>query len=92
MPNRRCLSVLSLLVALTAGCHGRLESDESVPIEKVPAPVMKAAREALPDVTFSSAWKESAGGEDAYEVRGQNARGRIRDVKVSASGKVLELD
>lgn len=80
------------LAACLSGCEGRLEPDESVAIEQVPEPVMKAAKKALPDVKFTTAWKERVGGEDAYEVRGQNARGRIRDVKVSASGKVLELD
>jgi multidrug efflux pump subunit AcrA (membrane-fusion protein) len=80
-----------LLAACLAGCGG-LEPDETVPLDQLPEPVMKAAKAALPGVTFTTAWKESAGDGVAYEVRGQNARGRIRDVKVSASGKVLELD
>jgi hypothetical protein len=91
MKTRSWIRILALTAALS-GCGEVLERDEAVPLEKVPEPVMKAARKALPDVKFQSAWKEKAGGEDAYEVRGQNARGRIRDVKVSASGKVLELD
>jgi hypothetical protein len=59
-----------------------------VPIDKVPETVMKTAQEKLPDVKFETAWKEG----EAYEVRGKSKDGKVRDVRVSPEGKVLEVD
>ena len=59
-----------------------------VPIDEVPETVMKSAAEKLPDVKFDTAWKEG----DDYEVRGKTKDGKVRDVRVSPDGKVLEVD
>lgn len=71
-----------------SGCGELLEKTEMVPIEKVPPAVMKTAQEKLPDVKFDTAWKDK----DAYEVRGKSADGKVRDIKVSPAGEVLEVD
>ena len=83
-----------LLVLVASGCGEILEPTEMVPIEKLPAPVLKTAQEKLPDVKFDTAWKEheEEDGEEVFEVRGKTKSGKTRDVKVTASGKVLEVD
>jgi hypothetical protein len=80
---------------MAAGCgNGSIEQDEKVPLEQVPANVMAAAKKQLPDITFETAWKQTGkdGAEDSFEIRGRNDRGKTRDVKISISGKVLEVD
>ncbi|HEV7226298.1 MAG TPA: hypothetical protein VGN42_26560 [Pirellulales bacterium] len=65
-----------------------------VPIGEVPAPVLESAKKKLPDVKFDTAWKEheKEDGEEVFEVRGKTKGGKTRDIKVTASGKVLEVD
>lgn len=91
---RHALLTGAVLGLLASGCGEKLESVEMVPLEKLPEPVMSTAQEKLPDVKFDTAWKEheKADGEDVFEVRGKTSSGKTRDVKVSASGKVLEVD
>ena len=83
-----------LLILLASGCGESLENVTMVPLEKLPEPVMKTAKEKLPEVKFDTAWKEpeKENGEDVFEVRGKTSGGKTRDIKVSASGKVLEVD
>lgn len=83
-----------LLFLLASGCGEALEPTEMVPIEKLPTPVLKTAQEKLPDVKFDTAWKEheQEDGEEVFEVRGKTSNGKTRDIKVTASGKVLEVD
>jgi len=79
--------VLFLALAL-AGCGGS-EKAEDVPLDKVPEPVMKVAKENLPDVEFNQAWKTRNGN---YEVRGKNKAGKVRDIQVKPDGTVVEVD
>ena len=84
-----CLSVLCLLLN---GCGERFEQTELVALEKLPEPVMEAAKKKLPDVKFDTAWTEKKRDSVAYEVRGKDKDGKTRDVKVSPSGDILEVD
>lgn len=80
-----------LLLAACIGCGERThEAEDAVPLDRIPGPALKAAQEELPGVKFESAWKED--GEDAYEIRGKTSTGKVRDVKVTAQGKLLEVD
>ncbi|HXT58371.1 MAG TPA: hypothetical protein VN699_07045 [Pirellulales bacterium] len=90
----RYLTWIGGLLVLATGCTKSLENVEMVPIEKLPEPVVKTANEKLPGVKFDTAWKEAekVNGEDVYEVRGKASNGKTRDIKVSASGSVLEVD
>ena len=89
---KKVVWLASLALVCTAGCGEYFEKTEMVPIEKVPEVVMKVAKEKLPGVKFDSAWTEKDGGKTVYEVRGKSADGKIRDIKVSLDGTVLEVD
>lgn len=80
------------LLAGFAGCEGEPKSDDIVPIEQVPANVMDVVRKQLPGYTFDTVYKMKIDGKDAYEVRGKDKRGKVREVEVSATGEVLGIE
>lgn len=76
-----------------SGCSERTRlAEDAVPLAEVPGPAIAAAQKELPRVKFDAAWKELEGAEVAYELRGKNPQGKIRDVKVTSDGRVLEVD
>jgi hypothetical protein len=99
--SRRLLGALVVSCAV-AGIGGCGEHDEppgltkqKVAFDDVPAPVRDAARKAVPGVKLDEAWKnlDRGGKLHSYEVRGRNpADGKIREVRVSLSGEVLETE
>jgi uncharacterized membrane protein YkoI len=88
---KRTLAAAALLAAMT-GCDKGIEDSTPIAVDKVPASVMEVAKKELPGVEFEKAWTGKAGGETAYEVRGTNEKGKTREVRISASGKVLEKE
>jgi hypothetical protein len=86
--------VVALLACLLAGagCGEERERVQSVTKDQIPPKVLEAAKKKLPGVQFNAAWKETEGGTTAYEIRGMQKDGKIRDVKVSEAGEVLEVD
>ena len=88
----RCVRPMIFVLAGLIGCGEIFEKTEMVPIEKVPESVMKVAQEKLPGVKFDTAWTEKEGDKIVYEVRGKSADGKTRDIKVSPTGEVLEVD
>lgn len=81
------MCVLLLLVADCGGCGS--EKAENVPLDKVPEPAIKSAKEKLSDVKFEQAWKTRNGN---YEVRGKDKNGKVRDIQVKPAGEVVEVD
>ena len=81
-----------VVAALAVGCDKPIDQPSPIALEKIPPPIMKIARQALPDVTLESALTGKSDGEEAYEIRGRDERGKTREVKVSASGKVIEVE
>jgi len=88
----RQTSILAATLIATFGCGEHGENDVPMPLDKVPPAVVKVAEEKLPGVKFDSAYKETKDGKDVYELRGKTKEGKIRDVEVTADGKVLEVD
>jgi hypothetical protein len=81
------------LLVFTFGCAGSPPpSDPVVPLSEVPPIVMEKARNTLPGITFDTVYKMKVKGKDAYEVRGKDNRGKVREVEVSADGEVLEIE
>ena len=90
--SRHARLSVTVVAGMLAGCGPTRERDEVVPIDKLPPAALKAAREKLPGVRFDGAWKERGAAQPAYEIRGRNQEGKVRDVKVTASGEILEVD
>jgi hypothetical protein len=91
---RRTTALLALaLVSLTAwGCGDEVQRMETVPLDQLPAGSLEAAAKALPEVKFDQARKAKFNGQDAFEIRGKDKRGKIREVEVSTSGQILEIE
>jgi uncharacterized membrane protein YkoI len=84
---------LSMMLFFFLGCASSPpESDPIIPIAEVPANVMEVARKQLPGYTFDTVYKTKIDGKDAYEVRGKDKRGKVREVEVSAAGEVLAIE
>jgi hypothetical protein len=90
-----------LAAALSAGAPGCEHEQPTGTVKQVidlstlPPNVRQAAQNALPGVTLQDAWKNVDAATKAlhsYEVRGRNARGKIREVRVSTSGDILEME
>jgi hypothetical protein len=92
---RRWCAVL-ILMASTCGCGGDdddvAEVKKPLPMDQVPAPVMKAAKEAAPGLTFFAAYTGKFGGKDSIELKGKTKSGQIKELEVSPEGKVLGSD
>jgi hypothetical protein len=88
-----CLGAVTLAFGFAFGCGGtRPKSDPVVPIEEVPPKVMDVARKQLPGFTFDTVYKMKIDGKDAFEVRGKDKRGKVREVEVSADGEVIAVE
>jgi len=78
-----------LLLFLIAGCGESEPGAETVSLDKVPAPVMKVAKDKLRGIQFQQAWKTPNGN---YEVRGKSKNGKVRDIQLKPNGTVVEID
>jgi hypothetical protein len=83
---------LLLLPLLSLGCGAEPAPNAFVPVAQVSPDILKAAKSALPNVAFESARKIKVQGQDAFEIRGKMPNGKIRELVVSTSGKVIEVD
>jgi hypothetical protein len=84
---------IAVAFACATGCGGTPpKSDPLVPIENVPPKVMEVARKQLPGFTFDTVYQMKIDGKEAYEVRGKDRRGKVREVEVSADGEVIAVE
>lgn len=77
---------LALLLAL-AGCGGGDGGKTPMKLEDVPPDIMKIAKEQLPDVEITEAFKEGKN----YELRGKNKKGKVCEVDITPEGKIVEV-
>ena len=63
--------------------------DAPIALDQVPASIMKISQEKLPDVKFDRAVKRSDG---SYEISGKDKKGKVRDVELTATGEVTEVE
>jgi hypothetical protein len=61
-------------------------------LNQLPPGALDLAKRELPDVKFESARKAKYKGQDAIEIRGKNKQGKIREVEVDLTGKLLEVE
>jgi hypothetical protein len=100
--SRRVLFALAVAACTAAVIGGCGEHDmpagltkQAVAFDDVPESVRNAARKAVPGVKLDEAWKNLGpeGKLHSYEVRGRNpADGKIREVRVSLTGEILETE
>lgn len=97
----RALKVAALLAASFSapGCGDPdlppALTKQAVKVDDIPEPVRAAARNAIPGVNLNEAWKnlDREGKLHSYEIRGKNAAdGKIREVRVSLTGAILEME
>jgi uncharacterized membrane protein YkoI len=82
-----------LLLLSALGCSTKPPaSDPIIPLDQVPPKILEIAKKQLPGYTFDTVYKMNVDGKDAYEIRGKNDRGKVREVEVSAAGEVLEIE
>ncbi|MFO0907638.1 MAG: hypothetical protein U0794_04630 [Isosphaeraceae bacterium] len=90
------LSVAAVSLGLL-GCGDELPAGFSrkvLKLEEVPTEITKVAEKSLPGVKFQDAWSnlDKEGKLHSYEIRGRAANGKIREVRLSPSGEVLEME
>ena len=92
-------AVFLLFVTMAAqGCDDELPEGvvrETTTLAEVPEKVMTEAKRVLPGVTFQDAWKNVDGPSrtlHSYEIRGRAENGKVREVRVSPAGQMLELE
>ena len=99
-PDRRPgfrTTVLGLIGLI--GCGGEQERHRpygrhAIEIAKLPKSIHAAAKKAVPRIAWEEAWEilDGAGKITSYEVRGRAPNGKIREVRVSPAGEVLESE
>jgi len=91
--KNRIQSSVFILLTLVLGCgEGKPDGDEVVPIASIPANLMEIAKKELPGINFTEAFKMKVDGKDAYEIRGKDKRGKVREIELSLTGEVLEIE
>ncbi len=86
---RRLMLVLVVCFA-ALGCREAIEGKKTpMKMEEVPPEVLKAAKEKLPDVTFTDAFREKSGD---IELRGKDKKGKVYEIDVSPDGKTAKIE
>jgi hypothetical protein len=84
----RFLSIALSIMILGCGKPAVTQIKANVPIDQVPAAVLKTARSKDPSVRFNDAIKRADG---IYEVQGKNAKGKLIRVEVKESGEFVKF-
>lgn len=91
--KNRIQSSVFIMLALVSGCgEGKPDGDEVVPIASIPVNLMEIAKKELPGINFTEAFKMKVDGKDAFEIRGKDKRGKVREIELSLTGEVLEIE
>lgn len=78
------------LLLACAGCGSRPAETSVVTLDEIPPDLIKVAEKALPKVKLEHARRMQVNGEEVFQIRGKLPSGKIREVEVSASGKVVD--
>jgi hypothetical protein len=83
----RTILVLVLTTAV-AGCSGKA-ANAPIELDKLPPNLLKISQEKLPEVKFEHAVRKPNG---IYEISGRDKKGKVRDVELTESGEVTEIE
>jgi hypothetical protein len=86
--------ILCLLLAIVlSGCgqgQGTGEpQSQAIPIDRVPPELVKIAQEKLPGIKFDHAHRKPNGD---WEIRGKGPNGKVREVELTSSGELVEIE
>ena len=85
--------LLSLTVVFLSGCGDDApKGDEVVALENIPPNLMEIAKKELPGIKFDEAFKMKVDGKDAFEIRGKDSRGKVREIELSTTGEIIEIE
>ena len=85
---RRLLPIALGMAIVGCGKPAVTQIKANVPIDQVPAAVLKTAQAKDPTVRFNDAIKRADG---IYEVQGKNAKGKFIRVEVKESGEFVKF-
>lgn len=89
------LSFATLLIGCDSSAPSKRITPRTIAVEALPSEILEAAQKALPGVSFSEAWRnvDANGTLQSYEIKGViPATGKIREVRLSPTGEVLEKE
>lgn len=92
---RRTPSTLLFLIGLLLACGSHLPAGETkaIDLKEVPAPVLAAAKDVLPEVTFTRAQTETeSDGTVVYEIIGTTKEGKEIEIDIFDSGEFEEYE
>ena len=81
--------MLSAVLLGAIGCGGEKAAKKPMDLKDVPPDIMKVAREKIPGIEFTEAFREANGN---FEVRGKEKNGKVREIDIRPDGTVAELD
>jgi hypothetical protein len=81
-------ALMLVLITAFAGCSSRAP-DAPIELDKLPPSLLKISQEKLPDVKFERAVRKPNG---IYEISGRDKKGKVRDVELTESGEVTEVE
>ncbi len=91
------LMLAAVLASAVYGCGDDDDDDvgkikTAIPMDQVPAAVLKAAKDAAPDLTFYAAYDDTFKGQKSIELKGKTKTGKIKELEISPDGKVLGFE
>jgi hypothetical protein len=82
----RRIFVLMLLAVI--GCSEAPKA-ERLTVDEVPEDLMTIAKDKLPGVKFDQVIVKSNG---VYEIIGKDSKGKVREIELSPSGEIVEIE
>ena len=89
---KKSLFALFVFTLMACGCGKSPVLDEVITMDQVPANILEIAKKELPDIAFDTAFKMKVDGKDVYELKGKNKQGKTREIEVSVTGEILEIE
>ncbi|HEX4146308.1 MAG TPA: hypothetical protein VHY91_22600 [Pirellulales bacterium] len=85
--------LLALFLFLFAGCGSAPPAASPwTSTAEIPPDLLSVARKKLPQVKFDTARKIKVKGADAFEIRGKQPNGKVREVEVLQDGTIVEVE
>ena len=89
IPSLLVLVTVGSVTVFVTGCGDSGGKAIIVPLDQVPEPLLKTAKQKLPEVRFDHARRLPNGN---YEIRGKAKNGKVREVELNVAGEVVEVE